>query len=1381
MIELISSLFEVGDIITIEYGNPINSICGKIIKILSSSIALKLDNESIVGIKGDEIISFNSNPDSFSEISKDSSSDTKEEVTEGTQRIEEENGDLKGNDLEQDHSELTSNREKQPFTESQYKAGDVIPLAVLEKIDPKIKKKKSLSNNDQQIEQEPLLDAQNQLDGDQTANEKKKQSKEKKKAKIVGNSFEALAPLVQEHHELENLKIVPAIGTVIKVWEDRRFGFLHNSKTGHDTYFSFNDIIDGITPRVGQGLVFTEVENAQGYKAVCIHRPGNVNDFLKMVEKYITDGNNRFALDIVNQILFQYPENFDAEKLLQELKSKVSYTKNTKKQTFVNDLYQKAKLLHESKKYIEAIEAYKEAIKANHRRESAVKDLGMLYLFLCNQADTEEKKENFRLDAIEFMEDTSKYLSHNIVTWSYLENFYYSVREFEKFDFIIDKLLANSQVQSDGQRYVFLLNKKAASYLRRGNKKNAKIFIDKSLKVYPEGSAALKLLSIIDNEHVDIETVFNASEFETLTSGLSMFIQDTLDQYEEYHGVPSKIIESGKFSSVTLNEIRTLIETAGKARARERAKYLLTEGKLMQILEPNNISRLRSVMARFCNAMAQNHIFEQSSLDIIRFFYLEAFSLEEKFEATRRQLAIYLLTHIYDYNRLLNASSQRNPSLDDALKIFLMGDVDMRKWESVLSVFLYNREISAALTSRLYANPNYLKKAQVALQKFGIKLQETQSKDNFVSAWNQIREQRIRDYKLSVSSILSYRKISSLEELCVFISYNLREERKDWMFALDLSRITSIINNIAPALDNYLKSSGFRNKEAGYNNARGQISQLIDEIEERPTRFSYEAIRPLMSYISDLLENSFNEVIKTSEPRVYVRLLSEETVVDDDNLVTLQVSVSNHKDSSPIKEISVEILDDAGVKFIPNGEIYYNAIEGGESSIFKVRIKVSDAVINNKATAINILCKYTSGKNLREQESQVTLKLYSQEDYKPIDNPYAPIADGGPVPINSSMFFGREEFISDIVYAITNAPSKQIIIYGQKRCGKSSVMLHLKEKLENTGKNLCIFFSLGDIIQNLTEVSFYHKILSSIIDEFEEKEFNGEVVPKIHFPNIADFEKEDPGNPLNTFTKYMRRFKRACKQTEGWEDKNLVVMVDEFTYLYTEIKKGHISPSIMKQWKAVTQNEKAQFSVVLVGQDVVPSFKKEDYARNAFGVIEDIRLTYLNEKPARELIEKPILDESGESRYIGNAVSRIIEYTSRNPYYIQIFCARLVDYMNRNKSIKVTEADVNEVAKSFMVGEQALEEDKFDNLIRAGETEDLQEYPESEILAILRQIAIGSKNVGYCCIDDINILDDKNREQEIIKHLIDREVLEQKGKNNYRIQVKLFQEWLLNH
>lgn len=785
-------------------------------------------------------------------------------------------------------------------------------------------------------------------------------------------------------------------------------------------------------------------------------------------------------------------------------------------------------------------------------------------------------------------------------------------------------------------------------------------------------------------------------------------------------------------------------------------------------------------MARFCNAMAQNHIFEASPMDIIRFYYIEAFSLEEKLDATIRQIPIYLLTHNYNYSQLLNIIS-KNISLDEALKIFLSGEVETRKWESVLSMFLYNRVISAAITSRLYANSNYFTKAKEALAYYGIKLPEASSKDDFVNAWNRARELRLRDYKNAETSILSYRNNPNLEEVVVSLLSNLRDERKDWMCPLDLNRLNNIINNIAPALDNYIKSSGYRNKEAGYNNARGQIAQLIEEINDGPTRLSYEAIRPLMSYVFDLLEKSFNDVIKTSEPRVDLKLLSEETVVDDDNLVSIQVSVSNHKDSSPIREVSVVIQDMPGISFIADNNVSYNAIDGGESSIFKLQLKINDEIRRLKATPLKVICKYRSGAGMIEKVYDLSLKLYSPSDFSVIDNPYSPIADGGPVPITSNMFYGRDGFISDVAKSILNSPSKQIIIYGQKRCGKSSVMLHLKKTLMETNRMFCIFFSMGDIINNLSEASFYYKILSSIKTELEFIEFDGGTIPKFEIPSYSNFKNEDEDNPLNTFTKYMIKFKLSCKKTDGWQDKNLVVMIDEFTYLYTEIKKGNISSSIMKQWKAVTQNEHAQFSVVLVGQDVVPSFKKEKYASNAFGVIQDIRLTYLEEQPARDLIEKPILDINGESRYIGNAVTRILEYTSRNPYYIQIFCARLVDFMNKNKSIKVTEADVNEVAHSFVIGDQALEIDKFDNLIRAGESEDLQEIPEIEIIAVLRQIALGTKNIPYCKRADISTDYGEEEENRVLQHLEDREVLEKKGDDNYKIQVKLFQEWLLNH
>ena len=723
----------------------------------------------------------------------------------------------------------------------------------------------------------------------------------------------------------------------------------------------------------------------------------------------------------------------------------------------------------------------------------------------------------------------------------------------------------------------------------------------------------------------------------------------------------------------------------------------------------------------------------------------------------------------------------KSRTIDHALKLVLDNDFNQKTWDSILAIFLNNTSISAQITARLYKDMNWRRQSIRALNNFGVSINDIEiSQSRFVEFWNIAREKREREYQKVVTSIKIIGDSPSIEEL-IFKLSELNKIIAEWMCPLDKRRIHDIVNSIVPAIDSYIKSSGYRNKETNRSYANGLVLQLIDSIKERPTKISYEAMLPLVERVQELLSISFAEVVKMSEPKLSVQMLATENVVNENRVVPIQISVANHRDSSPIREVSVSVENTEDVRLVESAATAYNALDGGDEIIFKLKVEVSEQVLERTATVMTVICNYKSGELQKEYQTQMSLRLYSSDHFTPIANPYAPVADGGPVPVGSNMFYGREEFISNIVDAIIKSPSKQVIIYGQKRCGKSSVLLHLQKQLNATGRAFCVSFSLGEITSNLSEASFYHKVLSSIKTELDFLQIDNSIVPDITFPSWNEFKQEDSENPLNTFMKYMIQFKLACKRTPSWENKNLVVMIDEFTYLYSGIKKGEVSNSIMKQWKAITQNERAQFSVVLVGQDVVPSFKKEDYASNAFGVIEDIRLTYLKEEPARDLIEKPILNEKGESRYIGNAVSRIIDYTSRNPYYIQIFCDRLVDTMNRNKAICVTEADVNDVARTFIEGSDALPEDKFDNLIRAGESEDLQEYSERDILAVLRQIAICSKNIGYCNRNDVRVLEDKAEEDAIFKHLYDREVLEQKGDNNYKIQVKLFQEWLLNH
>jgi hypothetical protein len=157
----------------------------------------------------------------------------------------------------------------------------------------------------------------------------------------------------------------------------------------------------------------------------------------------------------------------------------------------------------------------------------------------------------------------------------------------------------------------------------------------------------------------------------------------------------------------------------------------------------------------------------------------------------------------------------------------------------------------------------------------------------------------------------------------------------------------------------------------------------------------------------------------------------------------------------------------------------------------------------------------------------------------------------------------------------------------------------------------------------------------------------------------------------------------------------LVLLIDEFTEVFKQIRKGTIQPEFMKAWKAVV--EKRYFASVLVGQDIMPTFKAE--FPNEFGVTEDVRVTYLPEVDARRLIVEPV----GVDHYVGNAVDRILRATAGSPFYTMMFCSRLVDYMNRTRSAVVTEADIAAVALEMVSGDRRLTKDKFDNLICAGD------------------------------------------------------------------------------
>jgi hypothetical protein len=264
--------------------------------------------------------------------------------------------------------------------------------------------------------------------------------------------------------------------------------------------------------------------------------------------------------------------------------------------------------------------------------------------------------------------------------------------------------------------------------------------------------------------------------------------------------------------------------------------------------------------------------------------------------------------------------------------------------------------------------------------------------------------------------------------------------------------------------------------------------------------------------------------------------------------------------------------------------------------------------------------------------------------------------------------------------------------------------------------------------------------------------------------------------PLAYFQEILDSFHFVTQTTPGWEYTRIILLFDEFQYLYKLIKEGKLAASFMVHWKALL--EKNLFNAVLVGQNGMTKFREE--FPNEFDAMQIEPVSYLEEDDARELIERPIRLKDGGSRYRGAAVKRIWDLTAGSPYYIQIFCHRLVEHMNREQIKLVTEATVEEVAHNLLSGKKAyfITRENFDNLIKSGDPSENEEYWDDaeEILACIAKKSRGNP----CSSDAIDCQIEKGRKKIILENYVRTGVLQRDG-DKYRLYVGLFQEWLIHH
>ena len=428
-------------------------------------------------------------------------------------------------------------------------------------------------------------------------------------------------------------------------------------------------------------------------------------------------------------------------------------------------------------------------------------------------------------------------------------------------------------------------------------------------------------------------------------------------------------------------------------------------------------------------------------------------------------------------------------------------------------------------------------------------------------------------------------------------------------------------------------------------------------------------------------------------------------------------------------------------------------------------IHPKDAAVQNRAFPIIAAGIYKNrlGEEMRTADQAWTVRLYGDEEFQHLENPYAPFAEGGPVD-EPEMFVGRDDLLNRLESSLlSRSGSKSIVMFGQKRAGKSSLIEHLRRRLVLRNDVLPVCFSLQEIASELSVPALFHRILHGVSEALDDLRFDGRKVPDFCPPGIETLE----AHPELQFRENMSSVIRCMKSHSS--GLRIVLLVDEFTDVFKGIRNKRIPREFMKSWKAII--EKKYFASVLVGQDIMPMFKKE--FPNEFGVTEDLRVTYLDDAAATTLVQGPI----GEDRFAEGAVRRLLDLTANSPYYTMMFCARLVDYMNVTRSVVVTEADILAVEGEILRGERRLTRDKFDNLLTAGDGLQDSGIDPDDTYAVCAAIARAGRE-GWCTREAVNGEFDGDALEALLSDLESRDVVERKG-TAYRLRVELFRDWLV--